>query len=181
MAFAGHQHDYAAGANEYSTDDKFVAQHISDTSIANHAVPNRRQEAPPLVRIMSDDERFVREAVLVRKIDLRLMPMIILMYIMNYLDRNNIAAARLAGLQKELKLTSTQYSVGAASRKLVGSVADDIHPRLVSASSLSAMSSCKVYQHDLGESSIVGLTGLQFHPISSSTRSVDLLFIYPPL
>ena len=40
--------------------------------------------------------------------------MIILMYIMNYLDRNNIAAARLAGLQDPpseggLNLTSTQY------------------------------------------------------------------------
>lgn len=31
------------------------------------------------------------------------------MYIMNYLDRNNIAAARLAGLEDELNLSSTQY------------------------------------------------------------------------
>jgi len=118
MAFAGHQHDYAAGANEYGADDKFAAQHVFDSSIANHAVPNRRLEAPPLVRIMSDKERAQREAALVRKIDLRLLPMIILMYIMNYLDRNNIAAARLAGLQKELKLTSTQYSVGASTRSI---------------------------------------------------------------
>ena len=35
--------------------------------------------------------------------------MIVLMYIMNYLDRNNIAAARLAGLEDELNLSSTQY------------------------------------------------------------------------
>lgn len=32
-------------------------------------------------------------------------------YIMNYLDRNNIAAARLAGLQDELKLSSEQFQV----------------------------------------------------------------------
>lgn len=44
-----------------------------------------------------------------KKIDLRLMPMMVLMYIMNYLDRNNIAAARLAGLEEDLRLTSTQY------------------------------------------------------------------------
>ena len=113
MAFAGHQHDHAAGYNEYSTDDKFAAEHVSDTSIANHAVPNRVREAPPLIKIMSDEERDRCEAALVRRIDIRLMPMVILMYIMNYLDRNNIAAARLAGLQKELKLTSTQYSVSA--------------------------------------------------------------------
>lgn len=133
MAFAGHQHDFAAGANEYSADDKFAARHVSDSSVANHAVPDRRREAPPLVRIMSDEERSVREAHLVRKIDLRLMPMIILMYIMNYLDRNNIAAARLAGLQKELKLTSTQFSVGAPPDRSVCSMADDDYVRPLSA------------------------------------------------
>ncbi len=111
MAFAGHQHDHATGMNEYTGDEKFVAQHISDASVANHAMPDRKREAPPLVKIMTDEERYRKELVLVRKIDLRLMPMIILMYIMNYLDRNNIAAARLAGLQKDLKLTSTQFSV----------------------------------------------------------------------
>jgi len=31
------------------------------------------------------------------------------MYILNYLDRNNIAAARLAGLEKDLKLHGSQY------------------------------------------------------------------------
>lgn len=35
--------------------------------------------------------------------------MLVLMYVMNYLDRNNIAAARLAGLEDELNLSSTQY------------------------------------------------------------------------
>ena len=35
--------------------------------------------------------------------------MLVIMYIMNYLDRNNIAAARLAGLEEELNLSSTQY------------------------------------------------------------------------
>jgi MFS family permease len=33
------------------------------------------------------------------------------MYIMNYLDRNNIAAVRLAGLQTDLDLSSVQYQV----------------------------------------------------------------------
>ena len=46
-----------------------------------------------------------------RKIDLRLLPMVILMYIMNYLDRNNIAAARLAGLEEDLRLSSTEFNV----------------------------------------------------------------------
>lgn len=111
MAFAGIQLDYARGMNEYDVDEKIAARHVSETSIANHDMPNRRREAPPLVRIMTEEERILKEAALLRKIDIRLMPMIILIYIMNYLDRNNIAAAALAGLKKELNLTSTQFSV----------------------------------------------------------------------
>ena len=53
----------------------------------------------------------IAEGKLRSKIDKRLMPMVIIMYIMNYLDRNNIAAVRLAGLQDELNLSSTQYQV----------------------------------------------------------------------
>jgi hypothetical protein len=70
-------------------------------------------QPPELVRTMTPDERKRAEKALVRKIDLRLLPMIVLMYIMNYLDRNNIAAAKLAGLQAELNLSSIQYSVSA--------------------------------------------------------------------
>jgi MFS family permease len=36
--------------------------------------------------------------------------MIIVMYILNYLDRNNIAAAGLSGLQKDLALGGTQFN-----------------------------------------------------------------------
>jgi len=34
----------------------------------------------------------------------------VLIYILNYLDRNNIAAARLRGLQEDLNLSNTEYS-----------------------------------------------------------------------
>lgn len=49
------------------------------------------------------------EIKLVRRLDLFIMPTLWLMYVFNYLDRNAIALARLDGLEKELKLTSTQY------------------------------------------------------------------------
>lgn len=71
-----------------------------------------RLQAPPLVAAMSQEQRVAAETKLRKKIDTRLLPMIILMYIMNYLDRNNIAAVRLAGLQDELNLSSVQYQVG---------------------------------------------------------------------
>ncbi|KAL1967461.1 hypothetical protein VTN77DRAFT_3246 [Rasamsonia byssochlamydoides] len=93
-------------------DGKGVSQHVDDGEIevvANANRPNVRKEAPLSVARLSPEERALAERALVRKIDFRLLPMIILMYILNYLDRNNIAAARLAGLESDLKLTSVQY------------------------------------------------------------------------
>ncbi|ETS02737.1 hypothetical protein MKX07_000477 [Trichoderma sp. CBMAI-0711] len=49
------------------------------------------------------------EKSLKRKLDLRC-SLFILIYIMNYLDRNNIGAARLKGLQADLNLDDTQYA-----------------------------------------------------------------------
>lgn len=111
MAFAGQHNEHAYGANEDGDDDKIVTEQISHLFVANSAVPVRTRDAPLLVRNLSPEERNRLELALVRRIDRRLLPMVVLMYIMNYLDRNNIAAARLAGLQKELKLTSVQYEV----------------------------------------------------------------------
>jgi len=73
-----------------------------------------KQELPETLRDLSGDERKALEKKLLRKIDLRLLPMLVLMYILNYLDRNNIASARLAGkkgMQKDLNMTSTEYNV----------------------------------------------------------------------
>ena len=73
-------------------------------------MPTRSAREPPsLIKNLTPEERAHLEKHLVRKIDLRLLPMIILMYIMNYLDRNNIASARLAGLQRDIVPDDTQY------------------------------------------------------------------------
>lgn len=98
--------------------------------VANADKPNPKKEAPVYVAGLSPEERERAEKALVRKIDLRLLPMIIIMYILNYLDRNNIvsssvmghsgrliltwlkAAARLAGLEDDLGLVGNQYLVG---------------------------------------------------------------------
>lgn len=49
------------------------------------------------------------EKKLVRKIDLRILICIVLLYLLNYLDRNSISAARLKGLEQDLKLSDQQY------------------------------------------------------------------------
>ena len=100
----------ASEADQGSDDVKGVAHYISNSVTLDHTgTSRRRREAPPLVRDLSTEERARLERALVRKIDLRLLPMIILMYILNYLDRNNIASARLAGLETDLGLVGTQY------------------------------------------------------------------------
>ncbi|MCJ1352885.1 MAG: hypothetical protein MMC33_002869 [Icmadophila ericetorum] len=111
MAFAGHHNDHALGANEFTYgDDKATADHVSDTTLQQVETVRRKREAPPLIRDLTHEDRQRLERALVRKIDRRLLPMIVLMYILNYLDRNNIASARLAGLQTELNLSSVQYN-----------------------------------------------------------------------
>jgi hypothetical protein len=93
-------------------DKKPRADYIDETGPAS--AMRSKLTVPPLVATMSQEQRVQAEAKLRRKIDTRLLPMIILMYIMNYLDRNNIAAVRLAGLQDELNLSSVQYQVDLA-------------------------------------------------------------------
>ncbi|CCC09036.1 hypothetical protein SMACR_03135 [Sordaria macrospora] len=66
-------------------------------------------QPPPWIAALSPEERRNLEKKLKRKIDLRLMPAIIIMYILNYIDRNNIAAAKLANLERDLNLSSVEY------------------------------------------------------------------------
>lgn len=60
-------------------------------------------------RRMDPEHRAQVEKSLKRKLDTRC-GLFVLIYIMNYLDRNNIAAARLRGLQDDLKLDNTQFA-----------------------------------------------------------------------
>ncbi|KAG7087935.1 hypothetical protein E1B28_011980 [Marasmius oreades] len=55
-------------------------------------------------------ERIAAERKLVRKLDMRVLPTIVAIYIMNYIDRNGITTARLQGLEQDLKLTDIQYA-----------------------------------------------------------------------
>ncbi|KAJ9609483.1 hypothetical protein H2200_005810 [Cladophialophora chaetospira] len=58
------------------------------------------------------EEELVVQKKLVRKIDALIMPLVVLVYLMNYIDRNNYAAARLQGLEEDLNLHGDQYQTG---------------------------------------------------------------------
>ncbi|KAL4972935.1 major facilitator superfamily domain-containing protein [Aspergillus desertorum] len=57
-------------------------------------------------------EELVIEQKLRRRIDSIVMPLVILVYLMNYIDRNNYPAAKLQGLPEDLGLVGNQYQVG---------------------------------------------------------------------
>lgn len=90
-----------------------ISSEEADIKHANTNVENAprrvKHEPPPYVRSLSPEERQQAEKALVHRIDMRLIPPIIIMYILNYIDRNNIASARLAGLEADLHLHGTQY------------------------------------------------------------------------
>ncbi|KAI1187355.1 major facilitator superfamily domain-containing protein [Nemania serpens] len=69
----------------------------------------RGLQPPEIIARLTPGERIALEKRLVRKIDWRLLPMIIIMYILNYIDRNNIAAAKLSGLPEDLHLEGNQF------------------------------------------------------------------------
>lgn len=48
---------------------------------------------------------------LLRKVDLRLLPLLVLMYLLNFLDRNNLAQARLGGLEADLGMKGTDFNL----------------------------------------------------------------------
>ena len=75
---------------------------------------------PPSVARLSGQERIAAERKLKRKIDFRLMPILVIMYILStsashaslitdYLDRNAIASTRLAGITQDLNLVGDQF------------------------------------------------------------------------
>ncbi|KAF4968339.1 hypothetical protein FSARC_4285 [Fusarium sarcochroum] len=68
-----------------------------------------RHEHLALATTMDPETRARVEKRLKLKLDARC-ALFVLIYIMNYLDRNNIAAARLKGLQDDLKLDDNEYA-----------------------------------------------------------------------
>ncbi|CDO77032.1 hypothetical protein BN946_scf184403.g7 [Trametes cinnabarina] len=60
--------------------------------------------------LLASDVRAAAERRLVRTLDWRLLPTIVLIFIMNYIDRTAVSAARLKGLEQDLGLSDIQYS-----------------------------------------------------------------------
>jgi hypothetical protein len=71
------------------------------TPIHNHKGPEEQRADHPAIK----------GSRLLRKIDFRLVPPLCILYILAFLDRVNIANARLYNLEKDLGLTGNQYNI----------------------------------------------------------------------
>lgn len=68
------------------------------------------QRMPESLRNLSKEEMAELNRKLVRKIDTIILPIIGILYILNYIDRQNLAAAKLQGIMKDLDMTTQQFA-----------------------------------------------------------------------
>ncbi|KAJ5212381.1 uncharacterized protein N7498_004027 [Penicillium cinerascens] len=88
-------------------DDKYA---IADTDMMGEKADMSHEEVVQLTEL-TEEEKMV-EKKLRRRIDTLIMPLVVLVYLLNYIDRNNYAAAKLQGLTEDLNLTDTEYQTG---------------------------------------------------------------------
>ncbi|KAJ7713460.1 MFS general substrate transporter [Mycena olivaceomarginata] len=91
---------------EKRSDSQLEDTQVKQASSEDHLDFGGDSTLPPPPSLSDEEERK-----LWRKVDLRLMPILSLMYLLSFLDRGNIGNARLDGLQDQLKLTGNKYNV----------------------------------------------------------------------
>ncbi|PIG86561.1 pantothenate transporter [Aspergillus arachidicola] len=65
---------------------------------------------PESLRNLSEDELNTLNQKIVRKVDFLVLPTIGILYILNYVDRQNLAAAKLQGIMEDLNMTTQQFA-----------------------------------------------------------------------
>lgn len=94
----------------FKQDDDYVSHVHKEDLLEEDDIENRFSNAiPGILRQLTPEEykKVGEKATL--KMDIIIVPCLMLMYILNYLDRNNIASAKLANISEDLDLTPTEY------------------------------------------------------------------------
>ncbi|BEI85675.1 hypothetical protein CcaverHIS002_0510760 [Cutaneotrichosporon cavernicola] len=78
--------------------------------VHRHLDPNIPAEAHAWVDSLAPDEYERAQAKLKRKIDIRILPTLFILLVLNYLDRNAVPLARVQGIDKDLGLVGTQFN-----------------------------------------------------------------------
>lgn len=102
---------------------------MADTNIGKAAlqVEERFEDVPaehlPHYRVfLAKDQQWRDEKTkaLVRKVDYRLLPLLFTMWVLNFLDRSNLAQARLGTLEKDLGMKGTDFNLATSILFVVG-------------------------------------------------------------
>lgn len=76
----------------------------------NHADHNEKVPDQESSAVVSSEFPNVDEAAVLRKMDVRLIPMLSILYLLAFLDRGNIGNAKIEGLLEDLHMTGPQYN-----------------------------------------------------------------------
>lgn len=82
--------------------DKNSLDHIETAAVPHDGIPE-------VLRAYTPEQLTELERKLVRRIDLRTLPILVVLFLLNVLDRNAIANARLGGLEASLGIDDVQY------------------------------------------------------------------------
>lgn len=108
MATAAHDHlDIEKRMSAEYIDD---VEHEKNLAAAAHSTGHDGVEVhmPASLKAMSPEELHALNKKATRKLDLVLMPTLIFLYLLNFLDRNNISTAKLGGITKTLNMPHAQ-------------------------------------------------------------------------
>ncbi|WWC71194.1 uncharacterized protein I206_105147 [Kwoniella pini CBS 10737] len=95
---------------ETADDDHTATAEKHDEDVDRHLAVR----CPESLRHLSPEETAVMDRRITHKLDILLMPVLMALYILNYLDRQNISSAKIAGITKDLHMTTTQYNTAVA-------------------------------------------------------------------
>lgn len=84
--------------------------HLEFADLDKKSTTEKATATKDIEAITSDPDRRRREKRLVRKLDLTLLPMVWVLYMFNYLDRNAIAQAKLNNIESDLGLVGDQFN-----------------------------------------------------------------------
>ncbi|KAK1148798.1 hypothetical protein N8T08_008683 [Aspergillus melleus] len=95
---------------DMDTKKRPLSGHSDKVSAAEGQVDVASSRMPDSLRDLSDEEIKKLNKKVVRKVDLLVLPTIGILYILNYIDRQNLAAAKLQGIMEDLNMDTQQFA-----------------------------------------------------------------------
>ncbi|GJN87585.1 hypothetical protein Rhopal_000540-T1 [Rhodotorula paludigena] len=94
-----------------TADAKLAVTHLEHTTGVDPANVSELQTEIDKVALLTPEEFAVEERKLLRKIDYTLLPTLFILLILNYLDRNALASARVQGIEDDLGMEGTDFNI----------------------------------------------------------------------